>query len=446
MKPGELNELGLKAARNLGVDEAVLLSSVGRVQMVRFANDSLSVAKRAEESEVSVYLAKGGRRIVGGSSNTEGASLGAFVERLYKTMMNLSRGAVYAPLPGSPSKFTRPGTFDRRLGEAEKEVSDYAREAIASVHEAGGRRSAGALEASLVSTHILSSNGTEGHDTTSSILLNVRAFTERNASGHGLSCSSDLKGFKPAEAGRRAGSDARRMLNSKKPEEGTYQVLMSPTVAANLISLMGGFASAFAVEAGTSYLVGKMGKKVATGNFDLTDHGRVKGGLGGRNFDDEGTPTQTTKIIERGVLASYLHNLTTAKTFKTESTGNAGWIEPNPWNLEVGAGDSRYDEMVKEMKRGVILTSNWYTRFTNYRTGEFSTVPRDGTYLVENGRVTKPLSGLRMSDTLERIFSSVKLLSKEREWIEWWEVDTPTLCPWILVDGVKITRAYGSAP
>jgi len=60
--------------------------------------------------------------------------------------------------------------------------------------------------------------------------------------------------------------------------------------------------------------------------------------------------------------------------------------------------------------------------------------------------VTKPLSGLRMSDTLERIFSSVKLLSKEREWIQWWEVDTPTLCPWVLVDGVKITRAYGSAP
>ena len=98
----------------------------------------------------------------------------------------------------------------------------------------------------------------------------------------------------------------------------------------------------------------------------------------GRVFDDEGTPTQSTKIIEGGVLTSYLHNLTTAKRFKTESTGNAGWIEPDAWNLEVGHGDSGYSEMVKEMKRGMSLTSNWYTRFTNYRTGEFSTVPRDG--------------------------------------------------------------------
>ena len=446
MKPAELNERGLKAAMRLGVDEAIFVSASGNDQMIRFANDSLTVAKKTEESVVSVYLAKNGKRIVGGSTNTDEESLSAFVERLYKTMVNLSKEPVYAKLPGRPSKFKRAGTFDKRLGDAEKEVSEFASEAIDAAHAAGARRSAGALEASLVSSYLLSSNGTEGHDTTSSILLNIRSFTERNASGHGLSCSSTLKGFRPAEAGRRAGEYSKRMLNSKKPEEGTYQILMSPTVAANLIALVGSFASAFSVDSGTSYLVDKMGKKVASDSFSLTDHGRTAGGLGGRVFDDEGTPTQSTKIIQGGVLKSYLHNLTTAKRFKTQSTGNAGWIEPDAWNLEVAPGDSGYSEMVKEMKRGIILTSNWYTRFTNYRTGEFSTVPRDGTFLVEKGRVTKPLSGLRMSDSLERIFSSVELLSKEGEWIQWWEVDTPTLCPWVLVDGVKITRAYGSAP
>jgi len=62
--------------------------------------------------------------------------------------------------------------------------------------------------------------------------------------------------------------------------------------------------------------------------------------------------------------------------------------------------------------------------------------------LVEDGRITQGLKGLRVSDSLERIFSSTRQISKNREWIEWWEVDTPTLCPWVLVDGVKITRAY----
>ena len=142
-------------------------------------------------------------------------------------------------------------------------------------------------------------------------------------------------------------------------------------------------------------------------------------------------------------MRGYLHTLPTAKNWKTESTGSAGFVTPHAWNLEVGAGDSGFDEMAKEMKRGIILTSNWYTRFKNYRTGEFSTVPRDGAYLVEGGEVTMPLKGMRAGDDLQRLFSSVRLLSRDREWIQWWEVDTPTLCPWILVDGVTITRAYG---
>jgi len=153
-------------------------------------------------------------------------------------------------------------------------------------------------------------------------------------------------------------------------------------------------------------------------------------------------PTRTTSIIKEGFLQGYLHNLTTAKKWKTESTGNAGFVTPHPWNLEVGRGDSGYDEMVKEMKKGIVLTSNWYTRFKNYRTGEFSTVPRDGAYLVENGSIVRPLKGMRLSDDLLRIFSAVRLLSKEREWVQWWEVDTPTLCPWLLVDGATITKAY----
>jgi PmbA protein len=446
MDPQALNEQGIKVAKRLGADDAILQTMVGKEHMVRFANDSLSVAKRTDEGVVSVYLAKNGRRVVGSSTNLTEERLSAFVERLFKTMVNLSKETVFAPLPRSARKFDRPGFIDRKLGDSEKEVPELAADAIAAAREAGARRSAGALEASLTTGHILASNGTSGHDASSSILLNIRSFVDRNASGHGLSCSASLAGFDPEEAGRRAGSYAKSMVNAKPPEAGKYELLLSPTVAANLVSLTGDFASAFSVDAGTSYLVDKLGKKVASENFNLTDHGRMKGCLDGRNFDDEGIPTQSTSIIEGGVLRNYLHNLTTAKKFKTETTGNAGLIQPGCWNLEVGAGDSSYDEMVKEMKHGIVLTSNWYTRFTNYRTGEFSTVPRDGAYLVEDGKVVRSLSGMRVSDSLERIFSSVRLLSKEREWVQWWEVDTPTFVPWLLVDGVSVTRAYGSSP
>ena len=153
-------------------------------------------------------------------------------------------------------------------------------------------------------------------------------------------------------------------------------------------------------------------------------------------------PTRSTPIIKGGILQGYLHNLTTARKWKTTTTGNAGFVTPRSWNLEVGSGDATYDEMVAAMKKGIVLTSNWYTRFKNYRTGEFSTVPRDGAYLVENGRVAGSLKGMRLSDDLLRMFSNVTMLSRERDWVEWWEVETPTLCPWLLIEGAKITRAY----
>lgn len=439
----ELNDTAIVAAKRLGVDDAVALSARSGDSMIRFANNSVTVVNRVEESELTVYLAKRRRRALASTSNLEPAAVEKFVSDLSSSMEGLPESD-YVPLPDRPSQYapSKQG-YDRRLESLEAELPGMASAAIDSATAAGGKRSAGVISAGKGTVAILTTTGTRGVDSRTAITLNIRSFADREASGHGLSCSSSLSGFDPEEAGRRAGEGAKKMRNASEPEAGKYTVLLSPTVASNLVETVASAASAFSVDAGTSYLADKLGKKVAAPSFSLTDHGVTGGGFGGRVFDDEGNGTRSNKIIEGGVLRSYLHNITTARKWKVESTGNAGFVTPHPWNLEIGAGESGYDEMVREMKTGIVLTSNWYTRFKNYRTGEFSTVPRDGAYFVERGRVVKPLKGMRMGDDLERMFSSVTLLSKRREWIQWWEVDTPTLCPWILVDGVTITRAYG---
>ena len=439
----ELNDVAIGTAKALGVDDAVALSARGADSMVRFANNSVTVANRVEESQLTVYLAKSKRRALASTSNLQPAAVKEFVRDLFSSMGGLPESN-YVPLPDKPARYTpsRAG-YDRRLESLEDELPEMAGSAIDAATVAGGKRSAGVIDAGRVTVAILTSTGTRGVDSRTAITLNIRSFAEKEASGHGLSCSSSLAGFDAEEAGRRAGEGAKTMQNSSEPVAGKYTVLLSPTVASNLVETVADAASAFAVDAGTSYLADKLGKKVAARSFSLTDHGVTKGGLGGRVFDDEGVRTMSNRIIEDGVLKGYLHNLTTASKWKVRDTGNAGFVTPHPWNLEISGGDSTYDEMVREMKRGIVLTSNWYTRFKNYRTGEFSTVPRDGAYLVERGKIVKPLKGMRMGDGLERMLSSVILLSKQREWIQWWEVDTPTLCPWMLIDGVTITRAYG---
>lgn len=438
----ELCDIAVSEAKKLNVDDAVSLSILSDEKIIRFANNSLTVVKNVSETELFVYLAKDKRRIIASTSNPEEANVREFVRNLCASLSHLSQND-YGELPKESYRYKiSPASYDKKIEECGDKLPELAKAAISAAMDNGAERSAGAIAASVVTYWILTTSGTEGSDKRASINLNIRSFANAEASGHGLACSSSLSEFKPEDAGARAGKAAKSMINAKEVEQGRYEILMSPTVASNLINLIGVFSSAFNVETGVSYLAGKLGKRVASDIITLIDHGTTKGCLGGRQFDDEGMPTQSTVIIRSGMLMNYLHNLTTAKKFKTNTTGNAGIIEPEPWNLEVKEGNSSYEEMVREMKRGLIITSNWYTRFKNYRTGEFSTVPRDAAYLVENGEIVRPVRGMRISDTLERMFSSVKLVSREREWIKWWEVDIPTLCPWILTEGVNASKAF----
>ena len=101
------------------------------------------------------------------------------------------------------------------------------------------------------------------------------------------------------------------------------------------------------------------------------------------------------------------------------------------------------DEILEEAGDGLYISNNWYTRFQNYRQGDFSTIPRDAMFQIQNGKLGPPVKGLRVSDNMIRILSSIRDVSKERKWIRWWEVDIPTYLGHFLVDQVGITKSTG---
>jgi PmbA protein len=90
---------------------------------------------------------------------------------------------------------------------------------------------------------------------------------------------------------------------------------------------------------------------------------------------------------------------------------------------------------------GLYLTNNWYTRFQNYQTGDFSSICRDGAFEIKNGKIARSVKGFRISDNMPRILQSITALSKERKWIRWWEVPIPVYLPHMIVEDVGITRA-----
>ncbi|MDG6901945.1 MAG: hypothetical protein JRM80_08285, partial [Nitrososphaerota archaeon] len=160
----ELNETAVRAAARLGADDAVALSAKSADSMIRFANNSVSVVNRVEEAELSVYLAKDGRRAIASTSNLELAAVKKFVKDLFGSLKGLPKSE-YVPLPGKSVRYS-PSLlgYDRKLEDVDPELPELAKEAIDSALSSGGKRSAGVISAGKGTVAIMTSTGTKGSD------------------------------------------------------------------------------------------------------------------------------------------------------------------------------------------------------------------------------------------------------------------------------------------
>ena len=428
----------VKKCKTLGADEVIAETTFGRYRQTRFSNNQIDISMAWNDYATDVFLTWKNRVVATLIRNFQ--NVDKTVERLF----NLAKVSKENPQYGGIAK----GKFhyqkikaDRALENLENPAK-YVFQAIeAAKKEAGPDTNAGGiLFTKFEDVYLVSSEGPMGEDSRSAIEFSIRAFSQKEASGHGVECSSTIKGFDAARAGRKAGEIARQAKKAKAGVEGHYDVIFDPLFAGALLDMWGSMTSAYNVLVQQSIFVNKLGEKVASDIVTIRDAPAAYS-MANRVFDDEGVPARGNVLIGKGVLKTYLHNTSTAKIFKTETTGNAGLVAPTHWNIEMDAGDMSRDEMFREVKRGLYLTNTWYTRFQNYATGDFSTIPRDGIFLIENGEIKQSWKEIRLSDNALKMLSSVVGISKQRQHIHWWGVEgQPSLAPYILMKDVQITR------
>ena len=429
----------IKKAKVLGADEVIASTVFGKYRQVRFSNNQIDITVAWNDYATDVILAWKKRVVATQIHNfrESDASL--------RQLMKLVKVSKENPTFGGFAK----GTFRYAKSRADKKIenlenlTDHVSAAIeAAKKEAGSKvESGGILLAKFENVYLASSEGPTGVDTRSAIELSIRAFSEREASGHGVECSSTLREFEPSRAGAKAGEIAKMAKNPSLGDEGVYDVVFDPLIFGSLLGVWAGMASAYSIMTRTSIFVDKLGKNVAPEIVTLKDN-PAPYSLSNRVFDDEGVPTRENIFIDHGSFKTYLHNASTAKIFKTETTGNAGLIAPTPWNAEMEPGDASREELFKEMKRGLYLTNTWYTRFQNSAKGDFSTIPRDGIFLVEKGEIKRSLKDLRISDNALAMLGNIAGVSRERQHVHWWEeADPPSLSPYVLMKNVHITKS-----
>jgi predicted Zn-dependent protease len=134
----------------------------------------------------------------------------------------------------------------------------------------------------------------------------------------------------------------------------------------------------------------------------------------GAPFDGEGIPRRKVLLVEKGVPRNLVYARATAKKMKAKPTGH-GMPLPNeygeaPLNLVFGGGSSSVDEMVRSTERGILVTRLWYIREVDPYEKVLTGMTRDGTFLVEHGRVAGGVRNFRFNQGILEMLSNVELL------------------------------------
>lgn len=428
-------------------DDCVVLVESSKSHQVRFSQNRIDIAKTWNETSIGIMMDKDKKVNVIELSLPSVKDIDEVLKAAEKALVSSQPKPIYAELPPISTGIKRVGTaVDPDIRDKPEKLIDLVHIAMESARSVGAKRSAGSIRGNYVSIALASSRGAEVlRDEYTNVYMDIRAFLDGEETGHASQLSRSIAGIDAEELGREAGEVAKLNANQVVFEPGRYDTLITPNAAASIMNLAARASSGFFFLMGMSFFAGKLGEEVASSNLNLYDDPFNANSRLPRLFDDEGVATRKNKIIENGVLRGLLHNRFTAKAFNSELTGNSGWVVPHPWHLEVEPGDYTRDELVTELRKGLILNNVTYIRFQNYVTGDFSGIIRDGLFYVEGGEIKGAVKGLRFSDNALRILKNVVALGNDvKDIYHWWlEFGTSVSTPSLLVKNCGYTRAFG---
>ena len=315
-----------------------------------------------------------------------------------------------------PERVTHPeNTFDPRLAEMGlEECLELAKGLVAGCSEvAGAEPVSGGLACASGTSFILNSRDLELEEKGTIMQASLEAI----ARGADVATGSDFYisrclASSLEEVGRSAAEMARSSLGGQKAESGTFDVLLRPQAAAELLeyTLIPALL-ADSVQKGRSVLAGRIGESIASERLSITDDGLVSGGIDSSAFDGEGVPSQRTVLIEDGALKAYLYDSYTAGKEGVHSTGNA--VRSGYTALpRVGARNfilgSRQSQNLLEETRGYMVSGLIGAHTANAISGDFSVEARNA-FAISPGERARPIRSLMLAGNIFELLREIEV-------------------------------------
>ncbi|MFI5239450.1 MAG: TldD/PmbA family protein, partial [Gemmatimonadales bacterium] len=290
----------------------------------------------------------------------------------------------YPPVQSQSISF--PTAEDR--ARAVKAVTDRAR--------AAGFIATGYIESRVGTSALANSRGLFAFEQTggSSMTATVRT-PDGTGSGWGGANANDWSGIDADAVGATATEKAGKSRNPVAVEPGRYTVVLEPTAVGNLIPIIARSAQARAADEGRSFFSkegggNKIGMKVADERVTLISDPADNIGS---SITGDGRPTEQVVFIENGILKNLNYDRFWAEKQGKQPTAAAFGA------MRLMGGDSSIAQMIASTERGILVTRFWYIRPVDQRTILYTGLTRDGTFLIENGKVTHAIKNFRYNES-----------------------------------------------
>lgn len=260
---------------------------------------------------------------------------------------------------------------------------------------------------------------------------------DQNKNNFEIFIESDFSKLNVKELAAKAVEGAISKFNGKAVKSGSYKCVLNPSVVGNFINaVVNSGCDAENIQKNSSVLVGKLNQKVFSSKLTVEEKPLTKNCFF-TYFDDEGVATQNKKIIDKGVLMTYLYNLDTAAKAGVESTGNGYTQGPKigirAINLVVKPGKKSEDDLFAKVGNGIYVTDiQGLHSGMNPQSGDFSLEAQG--YFVENGKKASPCELFTIGGNIYNLFNDVTDVANNSKLLI-----NSTACPSILVKKLKVS-------
>lgn len=392
----EAQEIAQRALRNSPAEETrVSINSAARAD-TRFALNQVTTSGENQDTQVTITAYAGNRAASVNTNRLDEASLAAAAKQAYEIAKLVPPNPERMPELGPQSY---PSPRERIISLPSPTERAAASKIVTELARASELIATGFIECRASATALANSKGMFAYDSSSTVTMTTTVRSP-DGTGSGWACT-DGNTFSDLDPQQVAATAVQKAKDSRSPvaiEPGRYTTILEPTAVGNLVQLIANAMQARSADEGRSFFSkqgggNKIGLKVVDERVTLlsdpADSPSTSGG-----YDGDGVPLEKVTWIENGVVKNLNYDRFWAQKQGVQPTRSGG-----RGALRMLGGTTSVADMIKSTERGILVTRFWYIRGVDPRTILYTGLTRDGTFLIENGKVTRPIKNFRFNES-----------------------------------------------